>query len=187
LEAQSKLPEDLDIDTLSIFYYIIKILHLNLKDILIKSIDGISNEIIKLDKELKYHETLYEDRYELYTKAVAEYIYQNNSFDFEGLEEFIENINKYISKNSVPPVRDGGYNNKSGEIDYHICKANFKQPFKKVSAKSSREAAKIIAMKVLKGNKKSAKFSLKRIIGKKEKCYDYNISIDKSGKLIIIR
>ena len=79
----------------------------------------------------------------------------------------------------------GGYNNKSGDIDYHICKANFKQTFKKVSAKSSREAAKMVAMKVLKGNKKSIKFSLKRMIGKKEKCYDYDVSIDKSGKIII--
>ena len=80
---------------------------------------------------------------------------------------------------------DGGYNNKSGDIDYHICKANFKQTFKKVSAKSSREAAKMVAMKVLKDKKKSAKFSLKRMIGKKEKCYDYDVSIDKSGKIII--
>lgn len=79
----------------------------------------------------------------------------------------------------------GGYNNKSGNIDYHICKANFKQTFKKVSAKSSREAAKMVAMKVLKDKKKSAKFSLKRMIGKKEKCYDYDVSIDKSGKIII--
>ena len=80
---------------------------------------------------------------------------------------------------------NGGYNNKSGDIDYHICKANFKQTFKKVSAKSAREAAKMIAMKVLKDKKKSAKFSLKRMIGKKEKCYDYDASIDKSGKIII--
>ena len=79
----------------------------------------------------------------------------------------------------------GGYNNKSGDIDYHICKANFKQTFKKVSAKSSREAAKMIAMKVLKDKKKSVKFSLKRMIGKKEKCYDYDVSIDKKGKIII--
>lgn len=79
----------------------------------------------------------------------------------------------------------GGYNNKSGDIDYHICKANFKQTFKKVSAKSAREGAKMVAMKVLKDKKKSVKFSLKRMIGKKEKCYDYDVSIDKSGKIII--
>jgi len=40
-------------------------------------------------------------------------------------------------------------------------------------------------MKVLKDKKKSAKFSLKRMIGKKEKCYDYDVSIDKKGKIII--
>jgi hypothetical protein len=87
----------------------------------------------------------------------------------------------FISTNPVL----GGYNNKSGDIDYHICKANFKQTFKKVSAKSSREAAKMVAMKVLKDKKKSVKFTLKRMIGKKEKCYDYDVSIDKSGKIII--
>lgn len=79
----------------------------------------------------------------------------------------------------------GGYNNKNGNIDYHLCKCNFKQSFKKVSAKSSREAAKIVAMKVLKGNKKSATFSLKRMVGKKEKCYDYEASLDKKGKIVI--
>jgi hypothetical protein len=40
-------------------------------------------------------------------------------------------------------------------------------------------------MNVLKCNKKSAKFSLKRIIGKKEKYYDYEVLIDKSRKIII--
>jgi hypothetical protein len=80
---------------------------------------------------------------------------------------------------------EGGYNNKSGDIEYQICKCNFKQNIKKVSAKSAREAAKIVANKVLKGDKKSITFSLKRIIGKKEKCYDYNASIDKSGKILI--
>jgi len=79
----------------------------------------------------------------------------------------------------------GGYNNKNGNIDYHLCKCNFKQSFKKVSAKSSREAAKMVAMKVLKGNKKSATFSLKRMVGKKEKCYDYEASLDKKGKIVI--
>jgi len=79
----------------------------------------------------------------------------------------------------------GGYNNKNGNIDYYLCKCNFKQSFKKVSAKSSREAAKMVAMKVLKGNKKIVKFSLKRMVGKKEKCYDYEGSIDKKGKIII--
>jgi len=83
------------------------------------------------------------------------------------------------------PIIEGGYNNKSGDIEYQICKCNFKQNIKKVSAKSAREAAKIVANKVLKGDKKSITFSLKRIIGKKEKCYDYNASIDKSGKILI--
>ena len=74
---------------------------------------------------------------------------------------------------------------KSGKYEYFLCKANFKQTFKKVVAKSAREAAKMVAMKVLKDKKKSIKFSLKRMIGKKEKCYDYDVSIDKSGKIII--
>lgn len=75
--------------------------------------------------------------------------------------------------------------NKSGKYEYFLCKCNFKESLKKVVAKSAREAAKILAKKVLKGNKKSIKFSLKRMIGKKEKCYDYDVSIDKSGKIII--
>jgi hypothetical protein len=73
---------------------------------------------------------------------------------------------------------------KSNNIEYHICKANFKHTFKKVSAKSARECAKKIAKKVLIGNKKSVKFSLKRMIGNKEKCYDYIASIEK-GKIVI--
>jgi hypothetical protein len=40
-------------------------------------------------------------------------------------------------------------------------------------------------MKVLKDKKKYVKFTLKRMIGKKEKCYDYDVSIDKKGKIII--
>jgi len=96
-----------------------------------------------------------------------------------------ESIAASTSAKNILGHSSGGYNNKSGNIDYHICKANFKQTFKKVSAKSSREAAKMVAMKVLKDKKKSAKFSLKRMIGKKEKCYDYDVSIDKKGKIII--
>ena len=111
----------------------------------------------------------------------------------ENTENLLKIFNKLIKSDEIGCAPrtivygyvDGGYNNKSGDIDYHICKANFKQTFKKVSAKSSREAAKILAKKVLKGNKKSIKFSLKRMIGKKEKCYDYDVSIDKSGKIII--
>lgn len=79
----------------------------------------------------------------------------------------------------------GGYNNKNGNINYYLCKCNFKQSFKQVSAKSSREAAKMVANKVLKGNKKSIKFSLKRMVGKKEKCYDYEASLNKNGKVVI--
>jgi len=79
----------------------------------------------------------------------------------------------------------GGYNNKNGDIKYYLCKCNFKQSFKQVSAKSSREAAKMVAMKVLKGNKKSIKFSLKRMVGKKEKCYDYEASLNNNGKIVI--
>ncbi len=82
----------------------------------------------------------------------------------------------------IEGYKDGG--KKSNNIEYYICKANFKHTFKKVSAKSARECAKKIAKKVLIGNKKSVKFSLKRMIGNKEKCYDYIASIEK-GKIVI--
>ena len=75
--------------------------------------------------------------------------------------------------------------NKSGKYEYFLCKCNFKDSLKKVVAKSAREAAKILAKKVLKGNKKSIKFTLKRIIGKKEKYYNYEAHFDKKGKIII--
>ena len=111
----------------------------------------------------------------------------------QNTEDLLVIFNKLINSEEIACAprtiiqgyKEGGYNNKSGDIDYHICKANFKQTFKKISAKSAREAAKMIAMKVLKDKKKSAKFSLKRMIGKKEKCYDYDASIDKSGKITI--
>ncbi len=82
----------------------------------------------------------------------------------------------------IEGYKDGG--KKSNNIEYHICKANFKHTFKKVSGTSARECAKKIAKKVLIGNKKSIKFSLKRMIGNKEKCYDYIASIEK-GNIII--
>lgn len=82
----------------------------------------------------------------------------------------------------IKPNLTGG--KKSNNIEYHICKANFKHTFKKVSGTSAREGAKKIAKKVLIGNKKSIKFSLKRMIGNKEKCYDYIASIEK-GNIII--
>jgi hypothetical protein len=75
--------------------------------------------------------------------------------------------------------------NKSRKYEYFLCKCNFKDSLKKVVAKSAREGAKILAKKVLKGNKKSIKFTLKRMIGKKEKCYDYEARFDKKGKIII--
>lgn len=103
-------------------------------------------------------------------------------FNIQGNVDKIPNVLAFIN---YKLGLKGGYNNKNGNIDYHLCKCNFKQSFKKVSAKSSREAAKMVAMKVLKGNKKSATFSLKRMIGKKEKCYDYKASLDKKGKIVI--
>jgi hypothetical protein len=78
----------------------------------------------------------------------------------------------------------GGYNNKQGNLTYYLCSSSVKISLKRVQAKSAREAAKMVAKKVLKG-KKSVKFSLKRMIGKKEKYYNYQASIDKSGKISI--
>ena len=75
--------------------------------------------------------------------------------------------------------------NKSGKYDYYLCKCNFKESLKKVVAKTAREAAKNLAKKVLKGNKKSIKFTLKRLIGKKEKYYNYEAHFDKNGKIVI--
>jgi len=74
----------------------------------------------------------------------------------------------------------GGYNKNMNEFE--IFKANFKQNIKKVYAKNAREGAKLIAMKFLKGNKKSIKFTL---IGKKEKIYNYQAYIDEQGKIKI--
>jgi hypothetical protein len=74
---------------------------------------------------------------------------------------------------------------KSGKYEYFLCKCNFKDSLKKIVAKSAREAAKILAKKVLKDKKKSIKFTLKRMIGKKEKYYNYEAHFDKSGKIII--
>ena len=166
---------------------------LNIADLnnLAKSIIKILNKLI--DKQIYKDIT---EKIQIYTilYVLIKKIYTNVNNDT--INTSIRNIYESLIKGdnsscaprsfiSIKPVVSGGYNNKSGDIDYHICKANFKQTFKKVSAKSSREAAKMVAMKVLKGNKKSIKFSLKRMIGKKEKCYDYDVSIDKSGKIII--
>ena len=71
-----------------------------------------------------------------------------------------------------------------GVHTYHLCSSSVNISLKKVQAKSAREAAKMVAKKVLKGTK-SVKFSLKRMIGKKEKYYNYIVSIDKSGKISI--
>jgi hypothetical protein len=83
----------------------------------------------------------------------------------------------------VEAYKTGG--NKSGKYDYYLCKCNFKESLKKVVAKTAREAAKNLAKKVLKGNKKSIKFTLKRLIGKKEKYYNYEAHFDKNGKIVI--
>lgn len=133
-----------------------------------------------------------EKKFKLYKilKFLLDKIYNTTQQESKKLLEIFNRLIKSDEIGCAPRTiiegySTGGYNNKSGDIDYHICKANFKQTFKKVSAKSSREAAKMVAMKVIKDKKKSAKFSLKRMIGKKEKCYDYDVSIDKSGKIII--
>lgn len=152
------------------------------KDVL-KSFNIINNFIgdftMSMDKKLKLYKIL---------KFLFDKFYDNSETDVTELESVFKKVISGDIKCAPRTIIEGfkgGYNNKSGDIDYHICKANFKQTFKKVSAKSAREGAKMVAMKVLKDKKKSAKFSLKRMIGKKEKCYDYDVSIDKSGKIII--
>lgn len=103
--------------------------------------------------------------------------------DSDNKEDIIRKIEDFIN---LKEISTGGYNNKLGNIDYNICKCNIKINLKKVSAKSAREAGKIIAKKALaKSNKKSIKFSLKRLIGKKEKIYNYEASIRKDGKIVI--
>ena len=169
--------------------------------------DNVIGSLKIINEFIKYFSIPMEKKYKLYKIL---YVLLNKVYDTstaalgtaapgtpEALaKEYTENLLKIFNKliksdeigcapRTIIHGLQGGYNNKSGDIDYHICKANFKQTFKKVSAKSSREAAKMVAMKVLKDKKKSAKFSLKRMIGKKEKCYDYDVSIDKSGKIII--
>jgi hypothetical protein len=69
---------------------------------------------------------------------------------------------------------------------YHLCSSSVNISLKKVQAKTAREGAKIMARKLLnKSGNKSVKFSLKRMIGNKEKYYNYQASIDKSGKISI--
>jgi hypothetical protein len=153
----------------------------NLINSIIEILEKVSNDNINFDdmtEKIHIYSILY---------VLIQNYYSSNQEIIEAYHDLvIMDSNKCAPRSfiSTNPVL-GGYNNKSGDIDYHICKANFKQTFKKVSAKSSREAAKMVAMKVLKDKKKSVKFTLKRMIGKKEKCYDYDVSIDKSGKIII--
>jgi hypothetical protein len=153
----------------------------NLIDSIIEILEKVSNDDINFDdmtEKIHIYSILY---------VLIQNFYSSNQEIIDAYHDLvIMDSNKCAPRSFIAtnPVL-GGYNNKSGDIDYHICKANFKQTFKKVSAKSSREAAKMVAMKVLKDKKKSVKFTLKRMIGKKEKCYDYDVSIDKSGKIII--
>ena len=158
--------------------------------------DFIKDFSISMEKKYKLYKILYILLNKIYDTETAALGTAALGTPEAVAKEYTENLLKIFNKliksdeigcapRTIIHGLQGGYNNKSGNIDYHICKANFKQTFKKVSAKSSREAAKILAKKVLKGNKKSIKFSLKRMIGKKEKCYDYDVSIDKSGKIII--
>jgi hypothetical protein len=153
----------------------------NLIDSIIEILEKVSNDDIDFnDMTEKIH--IYSILY-----VLIQNFYSSNQEIIDAYHDLvIMDSNKCAPRSFIDtnPVL-GGYNNKSGDIDYHICKANFKQTFKKVSAKSSREGAKMVAMKVLKDKKKSVKFTLKRMIGKKEKCYDYDVSIDKKGKIII--
>lgn len=157
---------------------------------LIKSIEYINN-YVKEDNTAKLLTNInMDEKIHIYTilHILIKAFYNGNNTVKKIYEKIITNQNTRCAPRSVFDTLDttkGGYNNKSGDIEYQICKCNFKQNIKKVSAKSAREAAKIVANKVLKGDKKSITFSLKRIIGKKEKCYDYNASIDKSGKILI--
>jgi hypothetical protein len=147
----------------------------------IKIINGfIENFTIPMGKKIKLYKILNLFLTKIYDTANA-----NNTILLNMFKKIIDPAKMACAPRTIIYGLLGGYNNKSGDIDYHICKANFKQTFKKVSAKSAREGAKMVAMKVLKDKKKSIKFTLKRMIGKKEKCYDYDVSIDKKGKIII--
>jgi hypothetical protein len=159
------------------------------KNELIQSIEYINN-YVKEDNTAKLLTNInMDEKIHIYTilHILIKTFYNGNDIVNKIYEKIITESATRCAPRSVfdTLAQQGGYNNKSGDIEYQICKCNFKQNIKKVSAKSAREAAKIVANKVLKGDKKSITFSLKRIIGKKEKCYDYNASIDKSGKILI--
>jgi hypothetical protein len=111
-------------------------------------------------------------------------------FDFEGNIITIQDDND-ILRNLVAlkaifenKMRIMGGN--KGVHMYHLCSSSVNISLKKVQAKTAREGAKIMARKLLnKSGNKSVKFSLKRMIGNKEKYYNYQASIDKSGKISI--
>lgn len=156
------------------------------KDIVKKSINTINNFITNFTIPMEKKFKLYKILNFLLTKIYDTTTNANTKKILDMFNKITDSKKMACAPRTILfGLKDGGYNNKSGDIDYHICKANFKQTFKKVSAKSSREGAKMVAMKVLKDKKKSVKFTLKRMIGKKEKCYDYDVSIDKSGKITI--
>jgi len=147
-----------------------------------KSLNTINNFIVNfsipMNKKIKLYKIL---------KILFEKIYDTTK---DNGEKILKIFNRLIKdgeitcapRTIIEGYKDGG--KKSNNIEYHICKANFKHTFKKVSGTSARECANKIAKKVLIGNKKSVKFSLKRMIGNKEKCYDYIASIEK-GKIVI--
>jgi hypothetical protein len=123
----------------------------------INNIDNIYNEIDQLNSNISTIKTTFNDA---------------------GANEVITKLEVFFNK--IENIVRGGYNKNMNE--FKIFKANFKQNIKKVYAKNAREGAKLIAMKILKGNKKSIKFTL---IGKKEKVYNYQAYIDEQGKIKI--
>lgn len=145
---------------------------------LVDIIDLITKEQLKfnIDEKIQIYTLLY---------VIINNLYTNNEKVNNKFKKIVLDENTKCAPRSfidTKPELTGG--KKSNNIEYHICKANFKHTFKKVSGISARECAKKIAKKVLIGNKKSVKFSLKRMIGNKEKCYDYIASIEK-GNIII--
>jgi hypothetical protein len=172
------------------------------KILLYKILQVFFEKIIKVTKPLKIDQNInhFETRYQLIIDNFNPRLYNSTApaigpgVDKANEEYCIDIIYAYFMFYKL--VKQGGCaprtivesytgGNKSGKYDYYLCKCNFKESLKKVVAKTAREAAKNLAKKVLKGNKKSIKFTLKRLIGKKEKYYNYEAHFDKNGKIVI--
>lgn len=121
--------------------------------------------------------------------AILKFNDSNGNFDLDPAITHPDFTNTFGEKRRLKAIFDekmrimGG---NKGVHMYHLCSSSVNISLKKVQAKTAREGAKIMARKLLnKSGNKSVKFSLKRMIGKKEKYYNYQASIDKSGKISI--